>query len=137
MLSLVTALHNDLRGQYWRLEAACRDAEDPDVFHSSNAMESRNIRKVCATCPVRQECLDYALRTEQRFGTYGGTTGTERSRMLGKRVHRPIQEDRLVASDLLMKQGYSLADIAARMGISKETLERSRQRARAAERKAS
>lgn len=127
-------LRNDLRGQEWRVQALCAKLGDPDMFHSSNAMESRNARKVCIDCPVRQQCLDYALKTQQRFGTYGGTTPTERSRMLGKKVHRPIQEQRLRISDSLMAQGHTLAEIAVRMGITLETLERSRQRARAAER---
>ncbi|NKS78784.1 hypothetical protein GS539_24925 [Rhodococcus hoagii] len=36
---------------------------------------------ICMTCPVRTPCRDHALRKPERFGIWGGTTPTERSRM--------------------------------------------------------
>ena len=35
-------------------------------------------KAICATCPVQQECLDFALKTRQEFGIWGGTTEDER-----------------------------------------------------------
>jgi WhiB family redox-sensing transcriptional regulator len=35
-------------------------------------------KRICIGCPVRQECLDYALVSNQRFGIWGGLTEEER-----------------------------------------------------------
>lgn len=39
-------------------------------------------RRLCADCPVRALCLDYALTSEQGFGVWGGTSPHDRRRML-------------------------------------------------------
>jgi WhiB family redox-sensing transcriptional regulator len=66
----------------WRLEAGCRWV-DPDLFFPISASgrggeQADRARAVCARCPVRSECLDFALRTRQMHGVWGGTTAEER-----------------------------------------------------------
>jgi WhiB family redox-sensing transcriptional regulator len=70
------------RGQ-WRSAGACRSA-DPDLFFpisdSGPAREqAAKAKAICATCPVRRECLAFALRTGQVYGIWGGTTEHERT----------------------------------------------------------
>lgn len=63
----------------WSERAACRGS-DPDVFYPSDGakvVESR-AKKVCARCPVRAECLEHALRTEEPYGVWGGLNEVER-----------------------------------------------------------
>lgn len=67
----------------WLLEAACRGT-DTSVFFPSRGDNIRlaKARTICATCPVSQQCLDYAL--SQPFtlqGVYGGTSERERRRI--------------------------------------------------------
>ena len=64
----------------WWHAAACKDI-DPDLFHPSEGQSTAAARAVCATCPVRPECLDWALRNGERFGVWGGTSERERRRM--------------------------------------------------------
>lgn len=50
-------------------------------------------KKVCAACPVRLQCLQYALDNEERFGIWGGSDEVERKHALsidsyGKPVNR-------------------------------------------------
>jgi WhiB family transcriptional regulator, redox-sensing transcriptional regulator len=66
----------------WRELAACR-FEDPDLFFPIGTtgpalVQTRRAQAVCARCPVRAQCLDFALATEQATGVWGGTTETER-----------------------------------------------------------
>ncbi|ASR34584.1 transcription factor WhiB [Prauserella marina] len=66
----------------WRHEAACRD-EDPELFFPVSAMgpgarQSERAKAVCARCPVRSECLEYAIDTGLDYGIFGGTTEVER-----------------------------------------------------------
>jgi WhiB family redox-sensing transcriptional regulator len=70
----------------WRLEAGCRWV-DPDLFFPISVSgrggeQADRAREVCARCPVRSECLDFALRTRQMHGVWGGTTAEERYLLL-------------------------------------------------------
>jgi len=69
----------------WRNDAACLD-EDPELFFPEGESEryQRQIEsalEVCATCPVVDECLSYALEADQRTGIWGGTTAEQRRRI--------------------------------------------------------
>lgn len=69
----------------WRTRSACRDS-DADVFFpigsSGPAVEQIDTaRRICGACPVAQECLEFALATNQEAGIWGGTTEEERRRL--------------------------------------------------------
>lgn len=61
----------------WQDEALCAQT-DPDAFFPEQGMSSRDAKSVCAACPVRQECLEYALENDERFGVWGGLSERER-----------------------------------------------------------
>ncbi|MFT5222359.1 MAG: WhiB family redox-sensing transcriptional regulator [Glaciecola sp.] len=64
----------------WMLEAKCLDA-DPEAFFPEKGGSTREAKRICAACPVRDECLDHALVNEERFGIWGGYSERERRRM--------------------------------------------------------
>lgn len=68
----------------WRDEAACRreEGEEGPDFHSEDPTEIATALSICAECPVRKECLSYALNGYERFGVWGGRTETELRRSL-------------------------------------------------------
>ena len=72
----------------WIADAPCSQA-DPELFFP-DAHESRaNValaKRVCAACPVRQECLEWALDRGEKFGIYGGLTSTQRRKVLRQRA---------------------------------------------------
>ncbi|MGC3002354.1 WhiB family transcriptional regulator [Streptomyces sp. G35A] len=66
----------------WRNRAACR-TEDPDLFFPIGTsgpalMQTEQAKTVCRRCPVREQCLEWALDTRQTIGVWGGTSETER-----------------------------------------------------------
>jgi WhiB family transcriptional regulator, redox-sensing transcriptional regulator len=66
----------------WRDEAACRST-DPELFfpvgNGSPALRQiGRAKQVCARCPVRTPCLEWALETGQQAGVWGGTSEDER-----------------------------------------------------------
>ncbi|QUH03598.1 WhiB family transcriptional regulator [Saccharopolyspora erythraea] len=72
----------------WRDQAACLD-EDPELFFpvsevGPGARQASAAKAVCARCPVRSECLDYALENGLDHGVFGGMTDRER-RALSRR----------------------------------------------------
>lgn len=69
----------------WRHRAACRD-EDPELFFpvsetGPGARETARAKAVCARCPVRAKCLDYAFENGLDHGIFGGLTERERRRV--------------------------------------------------------
>ncbi|MEA3075615.1 MAG: WhiB family transcriptional regulator, redox-sensing transcriptional regulator [Actinomycetota bacterium] len=70
----------------WKADAACRDL-DTEIFFPDNDANAAPALEVCASCPVRQACLEFALMTRQNDGVWGGHTETER-RKLRRRLGR-------------------------------------------------
>ncbi len=68
----------------WRQRAACRGV-DPDVFYPSSDEEAEEAKAICAVCPVREPCLEYALANRERDGVWGGATERERRRLIRQR----------------------------------------------------
>lgn len=67
--------------QTWRLQALCAQiggSPEQDLWFVKKGGSTRKAKKVCLACPVRAECLDYALETKQRFGVWGGLTEHQR-----------------------------------------------------------
>lgn len=67
----------------WRHRAGCRDV-DPELFFplgtkESAATQTERAKAVCARCPVKRDCLDFALVTHLKEGVYGGLDETERA----------------------------------------------------------
>ena len=69
----------------WILQAACR-GQGPDEFVRGPKSDYGTIRVLCGTCPVRRDCLEYALSDESLTGLWGGTTDTERRMIRRRRV---------------------------------------------------
>ena len=68
--------------QDWRFDAVCRDL-DPELFFpigvTGAAVEQIDIAKeYCQTCACKQDCLEFAITTNQEYGVWGGTTEDER-----------------------------------------------------------
>jgi WhiB family redox-sensing transcriptional regulator len=79
----------------WRAASACLTA-DPDLFFpiaagTADASQVSRARRICAGCTVRQQCLDFAVRSGEKDGIWGGTTPEERVRDRRARNRRPAR----------------------------------------------
>lgn len=69
----------DARREPWRDQAACRELGVPTAaFFPPRGQRPDRARGVCAGCPVRAECLDFALRSRDHHGVFAGTTDKDR-----------------------------------------------------------
>ena len=68
----------------WQERGLCAQT-DPEAFFPEKGGSTREAKKVCLTCDVRQDCLEYALANDERFGIWGGLSERER-RKLKRRV---------------------------------------------------
>jgi WhiB family transcriptional regulator, redox-sensing transcriptional regulator len=69
----------------WYNEAACIGADLEEFFSISGEQRPAVIDVYCAQCPVRPECLQFALDTHNYHGVWGGTTPAERKRERDRR----------------------------------------------------
>ena len=61
----------------WFDDALCAQV-DPDAHFPEKGESTRAAKSVCRSCPVKLECLEYAIRNNERFGVYGGMSERER-----------------------------------------------------------
>ncbi len=64
----------------WQERALCAQT-DPEAFFPEKGGSTREAKKVCVSCEVRVECLDYALENDERFGIWGGLSERERRKL--------------------------------------------------------
>ena len=69
----------------WQERALCAQT-DPEAFFPEKGGSTREAKKVCVSCDVRAECLEYALENDERFGIWGGLSERERRRMKKRAV---------------------------------------------------
>ncbi|MDP8936973.1 MAG: WhiB family transcriptional regulator [Actinomycetota bacterium] len=79
----------------WRRGAACRNM-DTELFFPRGETgapleQTVTAKAVCAGCPVRMPCLEFAMESHQEYGIFGGLTEQER-RSLARRRARARRE---------------------------------------------
>jgi WhiB family redox-sensing transcriptional regulator len=123
----------------WRNLAACRKV-DPDLFfpigeNMAARRQAEEAKAHCRPCPVREKCLEWALKARQDAGVWGGMSEPERRAIHGRYgagywAQRPrgiaaqmydTRRNELVA---LVEQGLSPKDIAVAMKTNAQTVNR-------------
>lgn len=83
-----------LKGKYddgnWRAEAACKGTPTSEFFPEGKRKVSAEVKALCASCTVRQECLTFAVTEHIQFGVWGG---------IGIRKRRALSSDVLDGGD--------------------------------------
>jgi WhiB family redox-sensing transcriptional regulator len=64
----------------WQDRALCAQT-DPEAFFPEKGGSTREAKRICMGCEVRDACLDYALAHDERFGIWGGLSERERRRL--------------------------------------------------------
>jgi WhiB family redox-sensing transcriptional regulator len=64
----------------WITQGACKGTAT-GVFYPERGESTLGPQAICRTCPVRVECLDYAMRGREAWGIWGGTTENQRRRL--------------------------------------------------------
>lgn len=77
----------------WQEHGLCRSSDaavffPPIHFEPKAEREAREAKAkaICAACPVRDECLEWALDAEEPFGVWGGQSELDRKRILASRL---------------------------------------------------
>lgn len=75
----------------WMEKGLCR-LEPPETFFPSDGVGVEIAKRICEQCPVKAECLEYALENRIDHGVWGGTSERQRRRILKKR-RTPVQPE--------------------------------------------
>jgi WhiB family redox-sensing transcriptional regulator len=65
----------------WTALAVCGQT-DPEEFFPEKGGTTALAKKICRSCPVTAQCLDYALTHNEQFGIWGGRSPAERGVLL-------------------------------------------------------
>jgi WhiB family transcriptional regulator, redox-sensing transcriptional regulator len=106
----------------WRELAACRST-DLEVFFPERGESAEPARRICAACPVRQACLDYAITNRIVHGIWGGLTERERRALRSGwvRASRRERDRAILAAEAA---GYTAAAISRSFGMSRTSVTR-------------
>jgi WhiB family redox-sensing transcriptional regulator len=64
----------------WQSDALCAQT-DPEAFFPEKGGSTRDAKRICTSCDVRAQCLEYALQNDERFGIWGGLSERERRKL--------------------------------------------------------
>lgn len=85
---------------FWQEHGACRLVDPTLFFHPQNERGVARIRRdrsakaICARCPVRLECADYAIRAREPYGVWGGLSEEDRERIYRRLDSQNYPRDR-------------------------------------------
>lgn len=68
----------------WMADAICAQT-DPEAFFPEKGGSTADAKRVCALCPVRETCLEWALARGEYFGIFGGKSERERRKIAKER----------------------------------------------------
>lgn len=85
MRDMVLVPLSEVEALAWQGQALCAQT-DPEAFFPEKGGSTREAKKVCLSCEVRVECLEYALAQDERFGIWGGLSERERRRLKKRAV---------------------------------------------------
>lgn len=72
------------REHTWQDDGLCAQS-DPDAFYPEKGAHNTDAKRVCKGCPVVEQCLEYALANDERFGIWGGLSERERRKLKTQR----------------------------------------------------
>jgi WhiB family redox-sensing transcriptional regulator len=120
--------------------AACTEVGDPNLWfpEQGDTNKAAKAKQVCRGCPVREQCLTWALTTNERGGIWGGLGEVERDKLRIKRFgdghkNRTARAAaRRVEVIRLTREGRSSKEIAGLLSMSESTVTTQRSIARQA-----
>jgi hypothetical protein len=64
----------------WTARARCAET-DPEIFFPPADDPATEVQRICAQCPVREDCLAYAIDADEQYGIWGGLDPRQRQNL--------------------------------------------------------
>lgn len=88
-------------GEGWRSKASCLVEKSSLDFFTDNKYEIGLAKSICKRCIVAHECLEFAVRNEEKHGIWGGFTSRERNKLTRSIINLTKEE----AKNLVIQYG--------------------------------
>ena len=75
----------------WQDDGTCRSV-DSDLWFEDYPSKYDPVFKICAECPVQEQCLRASFDNREEFGIWGGMSAHERNRIEPRYRKKPIRE---------------------------------------------
>lgn len=75
----------------WRDSALCAQT-DPELFFPETGGSTKEAKKICKNCEVREQCLEYALQHKEQDGVWGGVSPRDRRKIIKQRKAEAEQQ---------------------------------------------
>jgi WhiB family transcriptional regulator, redox-sensing transcriptional regulator len=93
--SLLADTAADTRRQ-WSARGLCTD-KDPEIFFPLGDGAAAEAKAICGSCPVRRQCLAYAITADEQFGIWGSLGPQERHNLRRRLQRRGVRGAELAA----------------------------------------
>ena len=80
----------------WVVDAACAGSDPEAWFPDHGRRAEETVVRVCGGCPVRQECLEYALPRPELVGVWGGLTASQRDQARRRAARGQARVERVI-----------------------------------------
>jgi len=106
----------------WEKQAACA-VSDPELFFPNPSEPADEAKRICARCPVSEQCLEKALRTgDNEHGIRGGLSPRQRQKLLDvARSRKRVDRDTVYR---LIDLGNLPEQVAAQLHVHPRTIQR-------------
>lgn len=71
----------DVRQPWWE-RGSCRRGNNAEAFFPEKGKSNHDAKIICGSCPVKIECLNYAIRRREPYGIWGGKSPHERRKLI-------------------------------------------------------
>lgn len=116
----------------WIEHAACAGMDTNMFYRDGRRPHNPDAKRTCRACPVRNECLNYAIENDEREGVWGGLDEDERAQLRRRRQHgRPPRvwtEAQVERLQQLVNEGMSSRQIAHILGTTRDRVNGARSR---------
>lgn len=129
---MTTILERLVASRPWMEDALCAQV-DTELFYPEKGGSTRNAKQTCMACPVREQCLDFALENDERHGIWGGASERERRVLARERgiERQPVRHPAAISQDHvrgMYARGLNDVEIARELDCHPETVLRVRHR---------
>ena len=92
-MSNIIPLQELLDTPSWYSDAECQK-HDQDLFFPERGSSTVKAKAICNSCPVINECLEFAVERKERFGIWGGKSERERRAIRKERRLQAEQKEK-------------------------------------------
>ena len=109
-----------MKSPEWFNKASCKGVDTSLFFGDGHDVSVITAKQVCASCPVRLECLEYAVEmNEYDFGIWGGVAPRSRRPIFIEKTRKQVKYEIRRQEIISTMEGQNLRNALAKLEKTK------------------